>query len=109
MTRPFEAWRDAQRLPCGRGMLLTGPEWDEILAALERVPELERQVANLEADLHSHDADYWRERAERVEAAAREHIAAIQRVTRPGEHLSASAEALRAALAAAPAEEDSDG
>lgn len=39
--------------------------------ALERIPELERQVANLEADLHSQDADYWRERAKRVDAEAR--------------------------------------
>lgn len=101
MTRPFEAWRDAQRLPCGRGMLLTGPEWDEILAALERVPELERQVANLEADLHSHDADYWRERAERVEEAARACLDAFT----SGVGWPKMLADLRAALAAAPAED----
>lgn len=44
---------------------------DAILATLQRIPELERQVANLEADLHSQDADYWRQRAERVDAEAR--------------------------------------
>lgn len=51
----------------------TGMTPEDVAAALGRIPELERQVANLEADLHSRDADYWRERADRVEAALRTH------------------------------------
>lgn len=75
-----------------------GATWEAIL---ERLTELERLLA--EARWATTWRTEWRdvalERAERVEAAAREHIAAIEGVTKPGEQVSPTAAALHAVLA----------
>lgn len=85
-----------------------GLQLPAIIAALERISELERDYEELRyrAELNENAIRLLKERAERVEAAAREHIAAIERVTKPGERVSPSAATLRAALASASSEEE---
>jgi hypothetical protein len=71
IATPFEALSEAEQRS---DLEQVDRYWPLIGPALERIPELERQVTNLAADLHSQDADYWRQRADQVATASRPFI-----------------------------------